>query len=113
MEIRESNKDTTKSSIYNESILQIHYSLIFNQMWSSMVSALQRAIAETKQHSQWSVIEWVTTIYCLELLRASGGTLSHCCWLHLQSLAPTPVSRRVDVRQAVNRKNICLVLMIT
>jgi hypothetical protein len=36
----------------------------------------------------------------LELLRASEGTLS--CWtrLHLQSLAPTPVSSRVDVRQA-------------
>jgi hypothetical protein len=31
----------------------------------------------------------------LEILRASEGTLS--CWsLHLQSLAPTPVSRRVD-----------------
>jgi hypothetical protein len=36
----------------------------------------------------------------LELLRASEGTLS--CWSrHLQSLAPTPVSRRVDVRQVV------------
>jgi hypothetical protein len=48
----------------------------------------------------------VTKIYYLELLRASEGTLS--CWsrLYLQSLAPTPVSRRVDVRQAAGRINI-------
>jgi hypothetical protein len=34
----------------------------------------------------------------------SEGTLS--CWsrLHLQSLAPTPVPRSVDVRQAAGRK---------
>jgi hypothetical protein len=40
----------------------------------------------------------VTKIYYLELLRASKGTLS--CWsrLNFQSLAPTPASRRVDVR---------------
>jgi hypothetical protein len=61
---------------------------------------------------------WVTKIYYHELLRASEGTLS--CWsgLHLQSLAPTPVSRRIDIRQAVktiemllgmpNRLKICL-----
>jgi predicted RNA-binding protein with PUA-like domain len=38
--------------------------------------------------------------FYFELLRASEGTLS--CWSrqHLQSLASTPVSRRVDVRQA-------------
>jgi hypothetical protein len=30
--------------------------------------------------------------------------------LHLQSLAPTPVSRRVDVRQAAGRKNDCRIL---
>jgi hypothetical protein len=47
----------------------------------------------------------VTKIYYYELLRASEDTLS--CWsrLHLQSLAPTPVSRKVDVRQADGRKN--------
>jgi hypothetical protein len=30
------------------------------------------------------------------------------CWsrLHLQSLAPTPVSRRIDVRQAAGRNNL-------
>jgi hypothetical protein len=41
------------------------------------------------------------------ILRASEGTLS--CWyrLHLQSLTPPPVSRRVDVRQAADRKNNC------
>jgi hypothetical protein len=48
----------------------------------------------------------VTKIYYLELLRASEGTLSRWSRLHLQSLAPTPVSRRVDVRQAAGRKII-------
>jgi hypothetical protein len=43
-------------------------------------SALWRAIAEVKQ--RWS-------IYYLELLRASEGTLSRWSRLHLQSLAPT------------------------
>jgi hypothetical protein len=33
-----------------------------------------------------------------------GGTLSRWSQLHLQSLAPTPVSNRVDVRQAAGRK---------
>jgi hypothetical protein len=42
----------------------------------------------------------VTKIHYLELLRASEGTLSRWSRLHLQSLAPTPVSRKVDVRQA-------------
>jgi hypothetical protein len=40
------------------------------------------------------------------VFRASEGTLSRWSRLHLQSLAPTPVSRRVDVRQAAGRKNI-------
>jgi hypothetical protein len=31
----------------------------------------RRAIAEAKQLSQWSVIEWVIKIYYLELLRVS------------------------------------------
>jgi hypothetical protein len=53
-----------------------------------------------------------TKIYYLELLRASEGTLS--CWsrLYLQSLASTPVSRRVDVRQA-GRKNKCRIFITT
>jgi hypothetical protein len=46
----------------------------------------------------------VTKIYYLELLRASEGTLSRWSRLHLQSLAPIPVSRRVDVRQAAGQK---------
>jgi uncharacterized membrane protein len=73
----------------------------------------QRAIAEAKQHSQRSVIRWVTKIYYLEILRVSGGTLSRWSRLHLQSLAPTLVSSRVDVRQAAVRKNNCLIFIIT
>jgi hypothetical protein len=53
-----------------------------------------------KQRSQKSVIGWVTKINYLELLRASEGTLSRWFQLYLQSLAPTPVSRRIDVMQA-------------
>jgi hypothetical protein len=49
--------------------------------------ALRRVIAEVKQ--RWSVIEWVTKIYYLELLRASVGTLSRWSRLHLQSLGNT------------------------
>jgi hypothetical protein len=64
----------------------------------------RRPIVEPKQRSQWSVIGWVTKIYYLELLRASEGTLSRCSRLQLQSLVPTPVSRRVDVRQAEGQK---------
>jgi hypothetical protein len=63
------------------------------------------AISEAKQCSKWSVRRWVTKIFYLELLRASEGTLSRWSRLHLQSLAPTPVSRRVDIRQAAGRKN--------
>jgi hypothetical protein len=65
------------------------------------------AIAEAQQLSQRSVIRWVTKVYYLELLRASEGTLPRSRWsrLHLQSLAPSPVSGRVDVRQAAGRKN--------
>jgi hypothetical protein len=40
----------------------------------------------------------------LDGLRVSEGTLSRWSRLHLQSLAPTPVSRRVKVRQAAGRK---------
>jgi hypothetical protein len=50
----------------------------------------------------------VTKIYYLELIRASEGTFN--CWFRLQSLAPTAVSRRVDVRQAAGRKNSCRIL---
>jgi hypothetical protein len=60
-----------------------------------------RSIVDTKQPSQRSVIAWVTKIYYLEFLRASEGTLSRRSRLHLQSLAPTPVSRRVNVRPVV------------
>jgi hypothetical protein len=45
--------------------------------------------AEAKQRSQWSVMEWVTKIYYLELLRASEGTLSRWFWLDLQVVSST------------------------
>jgi hypothetical protein len=55
------------------------------------------------QNSLTSVIGWVTKMYYLEILRASEYTLS--CWS--RSLASTPVSRRVDVRQTAGRKTNC------
>jgi hypothetical protein len=70
-------------------------------------------IAEAKHRSQWPVLGWVTKIYYLKLLRASEGTLSRYSRLYLQSLAPTPVSRRVDVRQAAGRKNNCRIFITT
>jgi hypothetical protein len=65
----------------------------------------RHTIAEVKQRSHWSVLGWGIKIYYLELLRASGASLSRWSQLHVQSLAPTPVSRRVDIRQAVGCKN--------
>jgi hypothetical protein len=56
-------------------------------------------VRSRKLSSQWLVIGWVTKIYYLELLRASDGTFSR--WSRLHSLSPTPVSRMVDVRQAL------------
>jgi hypothetical protein len=49
----------------------------------------------------------VTNNFLSRVFRASEDKL--ICWsrLHLQSLASTPVLRRVDVRQAAGRKNIC------
>jgi hypothetical protein len=63
-------------------------------------------LAEAKQRSQRSVMGSVTKIHYLELLRDSEDTFSRWSRLHLQSLAPTPVSRRVDVRQVAGRKII-------
>jgi hypothetical protein len=63
------------------------------------------SIAEAKRRSRSSAMGWVTKVYYLELLRASKGTLSRCSRLPLPSLAPAPVSRRVDVRQSAGRKN--------
>jgi hypothetical protein len=53
----------------------------------------------------------VTKLYYLELLRASEGWLS--CWfqLYLQSLAPTPISKRVDFKQTAGRKNNCQIII--
>jgi hypothetical protein len=49
----------------------------------------------------------LTKIYYLELLRALEGTLSRWSRLHLQSLTPPPVSKKIDVKQAAGRKNNC------
>jgi hypothetical protein len=65
---------------------------VWGARWSSGQCA-RRAIAEAKHRSQWPVLGWVTKIYYLELLRASEGTLSRWSRLHLQSVAPNPVSR--------------------
>jgi hypothetical protein len=78
--------------------------------WSSG-QCTKRAIAEAKQ--RWSVIGWVIKIYYLELLRVSEGTLNCCSWMHLQSVAPTLVSRRGEVRQAAGRKNNCRIFITT
>jgi hypothetical protein len=72
-----------------------------------------RVITEAKQRSQWAIIGWVTKIYYIELLRAPDGKLSRWSRLHLQSLAPIPVSRRFDVRQAAGRNNKCRILITT
>jgi hypothetical protein len=93
--------------------LKLHKIIFLHQIkknrytsWGARWPAISAAvpIAEAKQCSQRSVIGWVTKMYYLELLRASEGTLSRWSRLHLQSLAPTPVSRGVDVRQAAGRK---------
>jgi hypothetical protein len=73
----------------------------------------RRAIAEAKQPKHRSVTGWVTKIYYLELRRASEGTLSRWSRLHLQSLAFSPFARRVDVRQAADRKNNCRIFITT
>jgi hypothetical protein len=89
--------------IYNEFILKYYK--------EECGQRARRAIAEAKHRSQWPVLGWVTKMYYLELLRASEG--SRWSRLHLQSLAPTPVSRRVDVRQAAGRKNNCRIFITT
>jgi hypothetical protein len=93
-------------------LVNISRSNIRGARWSSGQCA-RRAIAEAKHRFQWPVLGWVTKIYYLELLRASEGTLSRWSRLHLQSLAPTPVSKRVDVRQAAGRKNNCRIRITT
>jgi hypothetical protein len=90
-----------------ELLNQFYVDTFRNVLKSSMAprQSARCAIPEAKQRSQLSVTVWVTKIYYFEHLRASEGTVS--CWsrLDLQTLAPTPVSRRVDVRQAAGRKN--------
>jgi hypothetical protein len=59
------------------------------------------------------LLEWVTKIYYLKLLRVSEGTLSSWSRLHLQSLAPAPALTRVDFMQAAGRKNKCRIFITT
>jgi hypothetical protein len=54
----------------------------------------------------------VAKIYYLELLHTSEGTLNRWSRLHLQSLAPTPVSRTVDVRQAPGVSSMLILRML-
>jgi hypothetical protein len=93
-------------------VLRMLYTYYRGARWSSGQCA-RRAIAEAKHRSQWPVLGWVTKIYSLELLRAPEGTLSRSSRLHSQSLAPTPVSRSIDVRQAAGRKNNCRIFITT
>jgi hypothetical protein len=67
-------------------------------MVERLVRSACSVIAEAKHRSQWPVLGWGTKIYYLELLRASERTLSRWSRLHLQSLEPTPVSRRPVVK---------------
>jgi hypothetical protein len=67
----------------------------------ALAQSAWRAIAEAKQ------LESIETQSKLELVCASEGTLSRWSRLQLQSFIPTPVSRRVDVRQAAGQKNNC------
>jgi hypothetical protein len=96
---------------FSNRVLDSLLSMLYDR--SSMAPCAQRAIAKSKHRSQWSVSGWVTKIYYLEPFRASEGTLSRWSRLHLQSLAPTPVSRKVDVRQAAFRKNNCQIFITT
>jgi hypothetical protein len=69
-------------SLYNFQLVNL-----IEELDSSAVSLLRRTIANAKQH--WSVIEWMTNICYLELLRASEGTLSRWSRMYMQSLVPT------------------------
>jgi hypothetical protein len=105
-----SSIDFKPTSVFHVNVFYMKYDVLLSEeLDGSAVSA----IAEAKQRSQWSFIGWVTKIHYLELLRASEGTLSHWSRLHLQSLSPIPVSRRVDVRQAAGRKNNCRIFITT
>jgi hypothetical protein len=66
--------------------------IVVRSSWS-IGQCARRAIAEAKHRSMASLMMGDQNYY-LELLR-----------LHLQSLVPTPVSRRVDVRQAAGKNN--------
>jgi hypothetical protein len=88
-------------------------SSLFRGARRSIGQCPRRAIVEAKHRSQWPVLGWVIKINYLELLRASEGTISRWSRLHLQSLPPTPVSRRFDIRQAAGRKNNCRIFITT
>jgi hypothetical protein len=76
--------------------------LVIRGVHGPTVSAL--SVQLRKLSNALKVIGWVTKTYYLELLRASEGTLGRWSRVHLQFLAPTLVSRRVDVRLVAVRK---------
>jgi hypothetical protein len=73
----------------------------------------RRAITEAMQRLQKSSHKMGDQNVLYQAPCASEGTLSRWSQLHFQSLAHTPVSRRVDVRQAVGRKNNCRIFITT
>jgi hypothetical protein len=98
---RNNDKNFMKYSYVAMKIL-IAYA-IRGAQWPS-VSALS---VRSRKLATFSKVRWVIKIYYLELLHASDGTLSRWSRLHLQSIAPAPVSRRVDIRQETGHKNNC------
>jgi hypothetical protein len=90
------------------------YAYIFKTIQRILIqSFLINTVIQEKGLDMRPVIGWMTKIYYLEFPRALEGTLSRWSWLHLQSFVPTPVSRRVDVRQATGRKNNCRIFITT
>jgi hypothetical protein len=65
-------------------------------------SMSQRSVRSTCDRGSYTTFVKIShRMGYLELLCTLEGTLSCWSWLHLQLLAPTPVSRRVDVRRPV------------
>jgi hypothetical protein len=87
--------------LFLDSILMIRHRRTKRELDAPAASTRGVRRAKVKEHSQRSVIIWVTKIYYLELLHAFEGTLSRWSQLHLQSLAPTPFPRKVDVGQVI------------
>jgi hypothetical protein len=85
----------------------IYFPFFSSRNSMALAQSAWREIAEAKQ------LESIETQSKLELVCASEGTLSRWSRLQLQSFIPTPVSRRVDVRQAAGHKNNCWIFITT